>query len=167
MDFGESAKQQIKDPKIALEKASRFCAYQERSQKEVRSKLYEWGLWPEAVEEIICDLILNNFINEERFSQAFTLGKFRMKQWGKNKIKQGLKLKGVSENLIKKGLMSIDGNDYEKTLFALVEKRIHQEKEKDPYRRNYKTAQYLISRGFESDLVWMAINAVSKNLNLL
>ncbi|MCO4291678.1 RecX family transcriptional regulator [Solitalea sp. MAHUQ-68] len=158
----ESPKKRITDPKIALEKASKFCAYQERSQQEVRSKLYEWGLWTEAVEEIISDLIVNNFINEERFARAYSLGKFRMKQWGRIKIKQGLKLKGVSENLIKKGLASIDGNDYEQTLIHLFEKRDASEKESDNYKRKFKISQYLISRGFESDLVWNVINEHSK-----
>ncbi|POY37573.1 RecX family transcriptional regulator [Solitalea longa] len=154
----ESPKKRLTNPKIALEKAAKFCAYQERSQQEVRNKLYEWGLWTDAVEEIISDLIINNFINEERFSKAYSLGKFRMKQWGRIKIKQGLKLKGVSENLIKKGLASINAEDYEQTLIQLYVKRAGQEKESDTYKRKFKLSQYLISRGFESDLVWEVIN---------
>ncbi|UKJ06132.1 regulatory protein RecX [Solitalea lacus] len=157
----QSPKKRITDSKLALEKAAKFCAYQERSQQEVRNKLYEWCVPTNAVEEIITDLILNNFINEERFSQAYALGKFRMKQWGKNKIRQGLKLKGVSDNLIKKALLVIDGNDYEQTLVLEYEKRSQVEKEKDSFKRNFKIAQYLISRGFESDLVWNLIKEQS------
>ena len=83
----------ITDEKVALSKAEHFCAYQERAQQEVRDKLYEWGLWPDAVENIIVKLIGDNFLNEERFAKAYTQGKFKQKGWGKLKIKQGLKLK--------------------------------------------------------------------------
>src|ERR1700740_2175906 len=100
-------KKKITDKKVAMAKAEHYCAYQERSQQEVRDKLYEWGLWPEAVEHIISQLICDNFLNEERFAKAYALGKFRQKGWGKIKIKQGLKLKKVPEVLIKKALLTI------------------------------------------------------------
>lgn len=162
MQEEEFSKKRITDPKIAMEKASGFCAYQERSQQEVRNKLYEWGLWTDAVEEIISELIQQNFISEERFARMYALGKFRMKQWGKNKIKQGLKLKGVPDNLIRKALLAIDPDDYEKTIIETLKKKDQSEKERDPYKRNYKIAQYLMSRGFEGDIVWALINEQSK-----
>ncbi len=94
----------ITDEKIALAKAEHYCAYQERSQQEVRDKLYEWGLYSNVVERVITELIAGNFLNEERFANAYTRGKFNQKGWGKNKIKQGLKFKRVSDPLIKKAL---------------------------------------------------------------
>src|ERR1700760_1960258 len=92
----------ITDEKIGLSKAEHFCAYQERAQQEVRDKLYEWGLYPQAVENIISKLIESNYLNEERFAKEYTRGKFNQKSWGRIKIKQGLKLKQVPEKLIKK-----------------------------------------------------------------
>src|SRR5690606_17889250 len=93
--------------KQAIEKMEHYCAYQERSQQEVRDKLYSLGLRSADIEEIIADLIQNNFLNEERFAAAYAQGKFRMKSWGKLKIKQGLKLKRVSDKLIVKALNQI------------------------------------------------------------
>jgi len=72
----------ITDEKVALTKAEHYCAYQERSQQEVRNKLYEWGLWTDTVENIISQLITGNFLNEERFAKAYTCGKFNQKAWG-------------------------------------------------------------------------------------
>src|SRR5476651_1731742 len=106
----------ITDEKAARAKAEHYCAYQERSQQEVRDKLYEWGLYPNAVENVIVQLIDGNFLNEERFANAYTRGKFNQKGWGKIKIKQGLKFKKVSDVLIKKALNSINGDDYLQTL---------------------------------------------------
>src|ERR1700741_430415 len=76
----------ITDEKVALGKAENYCAYQERSQQEVREKLYEWGVYPSVIERIVSKLIENNFLNEERFAIAYATGKLRQKGWGRNKI---------------------------------------------------------------------------------
>lgn len=143
----------ITDEKVAYTKAEYYCAYQERSQQEVRDKLYDWGLWPDAVENIISRLIGENFLNEERFSKAYAQGKFRQKGWGKVKIKQGLKFKKVSDVLIKKAFQVIDGDEYLKMLEKVITKRAAILIEKNPNKRKYKLQQYALSRGYERDLV--------------
>lgn len=146
-------KPKILSPQQARVKAESFCAYQERSQHETRNKLYEWGLYQNDVELIISDLIESNFLNEERFALAYTLGKFRIKGWGKIKIRQGLKFKRIPDKLIKKSLQSIDGDDYLYKLKQILDKKSLLLKEKDPYIRRYKLMQYAASRGFEKDLI--------------
>jgi regulatory protein len=146
-------KQKITDPKIALAKAEHYCAYQERSQQEVRDNLYEMGLWPEAVENIISELVTAGFINEERFAKAYAQGKFRQKAWGKNKIKQGLALKKVPDVLIKKALLLIDGDAYINSLMHILTKKAALVKEKDNFKRRYKLHQYAMGRGYENDLI--------------
>jgi regulatory protein len=143
----------ITDEKVALAKAEHFCAYQERAQQEVRDKLYEWGLWPDAVENIIVKLIGDNFLNEERFAKAYVRGKFKQKSWGRVKIKQGLKIKKIPENLLKKALLTIDGDEYLETLTKVLSKKAALLTEKSPYKRRYKLQQYALSRGFETDLI--------------
>lgn len=103
-------------------KAESYCAYQERSQFEIRNKLYEWGLHQKNVEEIISELIELNFLNEERFALAYSLGKFRIKGWGKNKIRQGLKLKRIPDKLIIKSLKEINEDDYLLMLTKILKK---------------------------------------------
>ena len=143
----------ITDEKVALAKAEHYCAYQERSQHEVRNKLYEWGLWTDAVENIIVQLIGGNFLNEERFAKAYVQGKFKQKGWGKIKIKQGLKLKKVPDGLLKKALQTIDGEDYLAMLNKVIHKKASLLTEKDPYKRRYKLQQHARGRGSESDLI--------------
>jgi regulatory protein len=145
-------KRKITDPTVALAKAEHFCAYQERSQQEVRDKLYEWGLWPDAVENTITKLLDANFLNEERFAYAYTRSKFNQKGWGKMKIKQGLKFKKVSDVLIKKALSKIDGDDYLAMLQKILQKKAALTHEPDTYKRHYKLKQYAASRGYENDL---------------
>lgn len=143
----------IIDEKAARAKAEHYCSYQERSQQEVRDKLYEWDLHANVVENIISGLITGNFLNEERFAKAYAQGKFRQKGWGKNKIKQGLKFKRVPDVLIKKALQALPDDDYLSMLQKVLTKKNAVLNEKDPYKRNYKLQQYAISRGYENDLV--------------
>ena len=143
----------ITDEVTALAKAEHFCAYQERAQQEVRDRLYEWGLWTDAVENTIAKLIAGNFLNEERFAYAYTRSKFNQKGWGRNKIKQGLKFKKVSDALIKKALKQLDGDAYLAMLTTLLEKKSALLPEKDVYKRHHKLKQYAMSRGYENDLI--------------
>lgn len=141
-------------PGQALVKAQKYCAYQERCQQEMRDKLYEWGLHSVDVEATIANLISDNFLNEERFSKAFAGGKFRIKKWGRIKIKIELKKRKISEYCIRSGLKEINETDYEKTLRDILAKKLKEIKKGQAYQKNYKAAQYAISKGFESELVW-------------
>lgn len=153
LDNYDSSKRKIYTPNEALIKIQKWCAYQERSQYEVRNKLYEYGLYATDVENIIVDLIANNFLNEERFAKAFTSGKFKIKKWGKIKIRVELRKKKVSDYCIKKALDEIDAIEYYKTLEKVLSIKSKLVKEKHPLKRKYKLMQFLISRGFEGDLV--------------
>lgn len=154
MDFSDKEKPKKNyDKKSAFLKAQQYCAYQERSQQEVRNKLYDWGLHKDDVENVIVDLISENFLNEERFAIAFAGGKFRIKKWGKVKIRIELRKHHVSPYCINKALASIDLDEYIKTLKEIIAKKAKSITEKNPYKRNYKIATYAISRGFETDLV--------------
>lgn len=153
----EKEKKYNYDKKTALQKAANWCAYQERSQQEVRDKLYEWQMKPTEIEEIISTLISENFLNEERFALAYVSGKFNIKKWGKIKIKQGLKLKRVPEPIIKKALNSIDGDEYFETLKVLFEKKQQLEKEKNAIKRQFKLVNYLYSKGYEKDLIFILL----------
>lgn len=145
---------------MAFFKIKNWCAYQERSQSETRRKLYDYGLHSEDVEQIIADLIGENFLNEERFALAFAGGKFRIKQWGRGKIKMELKKHKVSDYCINKALKSIDGNDYEKTIIKTIEKKLKLIKSSDRRKQFYSTLSYLVSRGFESDMVTEQLNNI-------
>lgn len=135
-------------------RASAYCAYQERTQQEVREKLYGQKVDKDMVEEIIARLVSENFLSEERFAKAYAGGKFRMKKWGRLKIIQGLKRKGVSTYCINKGLGEISEEEYEETLKELLTRRMREEKEKDLFKKKFRLASFVIRKGYESELVW-------------
>ena len=140
-------------------KAADYCAYQERSQQEVRNKLYSYGLHQDEVEQAISELITEKFINEERFARAYAGGKFRMKKWGRVKIIQGLKQHKISEYCIKKGLSEIDEDDYNETIQALIDKKRLHIAAASPQLIKKKLAAFLQQKGYESNLVWEVLNS--------
>lgn len=141
-------------------KLETYCAYQERSQWEVRHKLYEKGVKGDAAEELIVEMISSDFLNEERYARAFARGKFRMKHWGKTRITRELKMREISPRCIQYGLSEIDPDEYYDTLLTQAEKKWEKTLEKDLFKKQYKVIQYLMSRGFEQDLVQEAVLAV-------
>jgi regulatory protein len=133
----------------AIQRIRHYCAYQERAQQEVRDKLYELGMTMDEVEEIMSDLIAENFLNEERFATQFAGGHFRIKGWGKVKIQHALQQKRVSSYNIKIGLKAIDEDAYLKTLQQLASKKWNSLKGERGLSRMAKTYAFLHQRGFE------------------
>ena len=138
----------------ALQKAKHYCAYQERCHSEVKEKLYGFGLHKTAVEELLSVLIEEDYLNEERFAIQFAGGRFRMKQWGRVKIKYELKQKQVGEYNIKKAIKAIDEKEYKATLYKLFEQKMNQlSAEKNQFTKKRKLQDYLLQKGFELPLI--------------
>ena len=146
----------------AIQRIRHYCAYQERAQQEVRDKLYEFGMSTPEVEEIISDLISDNFLNEARFAESFAGGHFRIKSWGKQKIKYALQQKRVSPANIKKALNSIEETAYKKTLLTLATKKWNSLKGERGMSRMAKTNSFLNQRGFESALIMPILQQLNK-----
>lgn len=141
----------------ALKKLQRYCAYQDRCHAEVRSKLLDLGVYGDTLEQIMAELITDNFLNEERFARSYARGKFNIKKWGRSRIKQELKKRKITDYCIRKAMEEIEEADYEKTLHQLLEKKASQMEDPFSFQNKAKIAAFLIRRGFESKLVWEAI----------
>lgn len=143
----------------ALQKAKHYCAYQQRCHSELREKLYSFSLNKNEVEQILTQLIEENYLNEEHFAIAYAGGKFRMKQWGKEKIKQALKQKQVSDYCITKALNLINNSDYNKTFLLLADKKLKELKnEKNIFIKKRKMQNYLLQKGFDSKMIHVYLN---------
>ncbi len=148
------------DKQILL-KACNFCAYQERTQDEVRQKLKDWKVFDHEAEDIIAELITENFINEERFAKIYAGSKFRVKKWGRNKILGELKRRGLSDYCISSGMKEIDAEEYFLVLQALLHKKLHSlRSETNEFVKKKKAADYAMRKGFEGDLVWDVLKVI-------
>jgi regulatory protein len=143
----------IIDFNIALEKAAKYCAYQERCQFDLERKFSEWNIDAEIRDDITAELIQQNFLNEERFAAAFTNGKVNIKRWGRIKIVNELKARKISDYSIRKALESIDDEKYILNLQHLIQQKDQLIVAKNGYERRIKLLKYLIGRGFESNLI--------------
>lgn len=145
--------------KEALRKAAMFCAYQERTQQEVRDRLNDWGVWGDEAEEIIAELIQQNYLNEERFARSFAGGKFRVKGWGRRKIKQHLQQRGISGYNLNQAMTEIAPDDYRATLTDLLAKKRQTLTGDSPLVVKQKLVRYALSKGYESDLIFAVLDA--------
>lgn len=142
---------------------SRYCSYQERCHEEVRRKLYELGCNREEVAQYMAELIENDLLNEERFARAFARGRFRMKGWGRIKLKYELKARKVSEYCIRKGLEEIAEEEYEAALRTLVMRKLRELGENMPEMvLKQRVLRYLAQKGYETDRVIDIINDFQK-----
>lgn len=141
-------------PSEALTKIQRYCAYQDRCHQEVRFKLLEWGVRGHDLEVIMVELIAEKFLNEERFARSFVRGKYRIKKWGRNKIQRELKRRDITGYCLKAGLSEIEEEVYLNNLQTLLEKKALVLREKNPYKRKNKLAQFALQKGYESHLIW-------------
>ncbi len=143
----------------ALPQVKQFCVYRERCHSEVKEKLYLLGLHKNDVEQLVAQLIEENYLNEERFAKQYAGGKFRMNQWGRVKIKYALRQKQVSDYSIKKGLKEISESDYKKTLQKLAEQKLKTLKnESNVFSKRKKVQDYLLGKGYEGELVRTVVN---------
>lgn len=143
--------------KDALRKAAMFCAYQERTQQEARDRLKDWGVLGDDAEEVIAELIQQNYLNEERFAKSFAGGKFRVKGWGRRKIKQHLQQRGISGYNLEQALKEIAPDDYRGTLSDLLAKKRQTLRDSNPLVIKQKLVRYALSKGYEPDLIFAVL----------
>ena len=167
--WGRNNEEQSPKKNWSLEEArgklETFCSYQERCAWELRRKLFEKGITGTAVDTILAELEASGFVDEERFARSYARGKFRIKKWGRARIRQELKLREISPSTILLGLSEIDGEEYYATLEREAEKKWEKTKETDAYKKRYLMTKYLISKGFEQDLIQEALSALISNEN--
>jgi regulatory protein len=148
------------EPELALSRARRYCAYQERCEREVELKLKAWNVKPALAGQVIRQLKEENYIDDERFARVFVSGKFRINHWGRTKISYELKGKGIPENLINKALEEIDEEEYRNVLRELLSKKNREIKEEDPFVRKKKLVSFAMGKGFEYPIIKEAVDTM-------
>ena len=145
----------------ALKKLATYCAYQERCHFEVMSKLEELQVNEEDAKKVFQTLLDQDFVNEKRFVESFVRGRFGLKRWGRVRIRQELKMRDISDQLIREGLDLLEPEAYHDTLIYLAERKWKLTKETNLYKKKSKVVRFLIFRGFESEMVWEVVRELS------
>jgi regulatory protein len=147
-------------PEIKL-KMVNYCVYQDRCHKEVEQKFKDFILVQEAKDEIMLYLLKENYLNEERFTRSYIRGKFYQKSWGRTKIISNLKFKGISAKLIQNAMDEIDEQDYEATIKKLYLQHYSIQKESKDYLKKQKSLKYLMTKGYEYEILLRLIQDMS------
>jgi regulatory protein len=140
-----------------------YCSYQERCHHEVEQKLYSFELSSQERNQIIVQLIENNYLNEARFASVFTQSKLHQKKWGKIRIKNELKARKISDYLITKSLKEINTEDYFQTFESMTEKLWDSLLEKNQLKKKKKFCDYLLRKGWESELIYGKVKELEQN----
>ena len=138
----------------ATKKLEHYCAYQDRCHEEVIQKLRSMKMDSDEIDAIIVHLIASNFLNESRFACSFARGKHRIKHWGKIRIVNELKFRKISQYNINLALKEITTEEYEATFHNLAEQNWESIRELNPLKKRKKFCDYLLRKGFESNLVY-------------
>lgn len=141
-----------------LARLERYCAYQDRCHAEVREKLKDFSLTPDEKENIICCLIEGRFLDEERFARSFARGKFRVKQWGRVRISRELRARGIHPRLVETALDEIDEREYDEVFRSLLEVKKKEVGGLDTRAQVAKIYNFMVSKGYETEKVWEALN---------
>ena len=140
--------------KQAIQKLEHYCAYQDRCHEEVIQKLRSMKMDQDEIDQIIVQLIADNFLNEERFACSYARGKHRIKHWGKIRIVNELKFRKISQYNINLALKEITTEEYEATFHNLAEQNWESIRESNPLKKRKKFCDYVLRKGFESNLVY-------------
>lgn len=134
------------------QKIEQWCAYRDRCHKEVYDKLRGYGLDDEDTNALIAHLITYQFLDEQRFTESYVSGKYRIKKWGKLKIMAHLRQKDIPKRLIDTALLTIDEDEYRDNLVILATKKWKEKKGKS-FERKVKVQRYLASKGYEFEMI--------------
>ncbi|MDR1847630.1 MAG: RecX family transcriptional regulator [Bacteroidales bacterium] len=147
------AEKRISTLKQGLDLAMDYCVSEERYQKQVEDKLMAWGLTFEQAQQVVVELISNNFLSEERYAKIFVVSKLRQNKWGKIKIRSALKEKYISEQCVRIALGEIDETEYYEVCSTLVSRKLEEVKDERSPQKEQKIFRYMFSKGFEFDMV--------------
>ena len=105
------------------------------------------------MDTIISHLIEQNYLNETRFAEQFTHGKFNIKKWGKRRLVRELKQRHISDWNIKNAMKEISDKAYWECGQVLAEKfwAAHQNRPLAVKKKKvWNAMQY---RGWETELI--------------
>ena len=143
----------------AFNKAAACCSRAECCTADISKKLERWGLDADAREEVIGRLVGERFIDERRYCHSFVRDKFRHNQWGRTKIVQALRLKGVPEPCAREALEEIEEGEYRATLDKLLQAKSRGLKAASDYERRGKLIRFALGRGFEMETIKHCLHA--------
>ena len=150
-------KSKLETEKIVAQMAQ-LCSRSEQCSADIRKKIMAYEIVEEIVDEIIEKLIEEKFIDDERYVHAYINDKFKINKWGKLKMRYYLHAKGLSDEIIEKGLAGLDDEKYISLLIKTMKAKAKSIRNKDKYKKMGQIIRFTQSRGFEPELIHRYLN---------
>ena len=125
------------------------CSTSEQCLSDVESKLAKYDLTEEEHTRILRHLVEEKYIDDRRYAEAFVRDKYRFNKWGRIKIAQGLRMKGIDSETISTAMEAIDEAEYLDILRDLIKAKRKSTRGKNDYEINGKLVRFATGRGFE------------------
>lgn len=146
--------QDDKELKRAKNVAYRYLTIRPRSRAEVERKLRDRGFPLTTVAAVTGHLIRLGYLNDEQFARQWAASRVRSRGFGRRRIEQELRLKGVDAHLIRDALQELFESDAELGIArGEAEKKLKTLARYAPEVRKRRLAGFLERKGFPSDII--------------
>ncbi len=132
-----------------LYKLAARCSTSEQCLSDIETKLAKYDLTEEEKTRILRHLVEEKYVDDRRYSEAFVRDKYRFNKWGRIKIAQGLRMKGIDQETIDDAMGAIDEEEYIEIQRELIKAKRRSTKGKNDYEINGKLIRFATGRGFE------------------
>lgn len=147
--------------KIGYDKASYLCSRREYCEADMYTKLLQWKLSADEANFVIRQLVIDKFIDNERYTKAFVRDKSKFSAWGAIKIKMALRTKKIDEALIQVAIADLPNDQFYQQALKEGSKKYRGLRDEDVYAKKQKLVRFLFSKGFESSLVWKVVAVIT------
>ena len=141
----------------ALSRMAALCSCSEHCESEIREKLQKVAMSDTDIERVVAKLYDEQYLDTARYCRAFAHDRLLFSHWGRLKIQQALRMKGLPDADISDALRDLPENEYRQALddtIAQKERSLHDE---DNYARRGKLMRFAASRGFTADEIMNAL----------
>jgi regulatory protein len=151
----------MENTKAIYEYSLKLLAGRRHTSQGLRQKLTR--KFPERSESDISQVITylesKKYLNDNEYAQLFVADSIRFKPQGLSAIKQRLKQKGVSSDIVKNTFSNIFVDEYQVAL-GLAKKKIKLIHSSDAKKKSEKLQRFLISRGFNFGTIISVLRAL-------
>ncbi|MDC4241070.1 recombination regulator RecX [Clostridium tertium] len=132
-----------------------------KSEKELKDKLLLKGYDNLTIDKTLNFLKEYNFLSDTNYVKMYVKDKSRLQ--GKKKIKYDLTKKGINDNLIEEEISNIDEDEEREVAYnmALKKYNVLSKRESDKYKLSQKIYRFLLSKGYDYDIVSYAVKRVT------
>ncbi len=141
-------------------KMAALCSRAEQCSPDIRKKIIAAGLSSDEADDLIQKLKEEKFIDDQRYVRFYVSEKFRINKWGRIKIRYYLRMKGLDDALIQKGLNEMDEEKYRQVLIKTLKEKARSVKKKNKFEKMGQVIRFAQNRGFEPELIHRYLNEV-------